>query len=70
MIQDCSKGNHSLIKIYEDGSDMESNVVRWCIVCGAVSIDKDFDGRTNPGYIEPMRFPEIIKTVKIPKSNG
>jgi len=55
----CLQGQHTLIKIYEDGSDMSSNVVRWCEGCGAIVIDKDFDGRTNAGQVMKMKFPKI-----------
>ena len=57
---DCKKGNHSLIEILRDrGWDCES-VARWCKVCGAVVVDIDYDGRTNPGAIAKMRFPEVL----------
>jgi hypothetical protein len=55
------KHEHDLIVIYSKGCDMESEVVRWCTVCGGVVIDIDYDGRTNPGQVMPMRFPEIAK---------
>lgn len=58
---ECKKGNHQLEKIAESGSDMESTVVRWCTVCGSVTVDTDYDGRTNPGAVMKMRSPLITK---------
>ena len=55
------KHKHDLIDIYSTGGDMDSTVVRWCTVCGAIVIDTDYDGRTNPGQVMPMRFPEVTK---------
>jgi len=57
---------HNLIKIYEAGHSMSgsSSVVRWCTDCGAVVVDVDYDGRTNPGQTMKMKYPEISKYVK------
>lgn len=44
--------------IYWNGTDDEAAVVRWCPQCGAVVVDTDFDGRTNPGAIMKMKFPQ------------
>ena len=52
----CLKGNHELTTIYKVGSDYESDVVKWCPHCGAVVVDKEFDGRTNPGQVVNMKF--------------
>ncbi len=49
----CSGVPHDLIVIYRDGNDMEERVVRWCINCGAVVIDTDYDGRGNEVSYEP-----------------
>lgn len=35
-------------------------VVRWCPRCGAVVIDKEYDGRIMGKYSE-MQFPEITR---------
>lgn len=56
----CNVGNHDLIKIYETGNDMSSEVVRWCRICGAIVIDGDFDGRTNPGQVMKMKYPKQV----------
>lgn len=50
--------NHNLIVIYESGSSDESDVVRWCVDCGAIVVDKDYDGRTRPGAIMKMKLPK------------
>lgn len=60
--KECLKGNHSLQKIFESGSDMESSVIRWCEVCGSIVIDKDYDGRIKPGAVMGMISPSITKT--------
>ena len=43
---------------------ISDEVVRWCKYCGAVVVDEDYDGRTNPGFIKPMQFPTIAKDEK------
>ena len=48
-------------RILSTGPDQDCTVVRWCRTCGAIVVDTDFDGRTNPGAILPMRFPAILK---------
>jgi hypothetical protein len=40
---------------------MAEEVVRWCSHCGAVVVDLDYDGRTKPGFIKSVQFPEIAK---------
>ena len=54
----CDGSFHNLIKIVEyDVTTMDSKVVRWCMDCGAVVVDRDYDGRTNPAAIVKMKFP-------------
>lgn len=48
---------HRLIDILASGPEMERTVVRWCADCGAVVVDIDSDGRTQPGAQMSMRFP-------------
>ena len=50
-------GTNTLEEVFSTGGD-EQAVVRWCYWCGAVVVDIDYDGRTNPGGFMPMRFPE------------
>lgn len=40
---------------------ISEEVVRWCKYCGAVVVDEDYDGRTNPGQIKPMQFPMLAR---------
>lgn len=40
---------------------ISEEVVRWCKYCGAVVVDEDYDGRTNPGQIKSMQFPTLAK---------
>jgi hypothetical protein len=59
MLDNCKKGNHSLKKIYEaELDDMESSVVRWCELCGAIVVDKEYDYRVDPGGYSKMRWPK------------
>ncbi len=58
----CKNGSHSLIDVIDFGTDQDLTVVRWCEMCGAVVVDRDYDGRTNPGAVRIMQFPQIIKT--------
>ena len=61
----CKNGNHLLKEIFRancyDAVNSEY-VVRWCSKCGAVVVDIDCDGRTNPGAFMKMKFPMITKT--------
>jgi hypothetical protein len=53
----CDGTNHNLVRIIRFGNEMEETVVRWCKDCGAIVVDVDYDGRTNPGRVMKMRFP-------------
>ncbi len=59
----CNKGEHSFQQIFESGCYMESIVVRWCMTCGSVVVDVDYDCRTNPGEVMKMRSPSITKAL-------
>lgn len=59
----CKEGKHDLIEIYSRGDRMSELVVRWCQNCGAIVIDKDFDGRTHPGRIMKMRLPKLTENI-------
>ncbi|OGN11951.1 MAG: hypothetical protein A3C69_02710 [Candidatus Yanofskybacteria bacterium RIFCSPHIGHO2_02_FULL_43_12] len=61
--RECKNGKHTLVKIYESGGDMESDVVRWCIVCGSITVDTDYDDRTDPGAVLKMKSPLITKAL-------
>ena len=53
MRESCLKGKHHLVSIYRAGFwDDSEEVIRWCDQCGAVVLDIDYDGRTNPGHIK------------------
>lgn len=52
----------SLIRVYSHTVAFDKeNVIRWCPKCGAVVGDIDYDGRTQPGGLFPMRFPEATQ---------
>lgn len=65
--ENCKKGNHDLIVIQSlpHAWDESEQVVKWCRYCGAVVIDLCLDGRTSPGRIMPMRFPQILTDEKL-----
>jgi hypothetical protein len=60
MNAECQVGNHKLIEIYRRpySSVQQSTVVRWCEQCGVVTVDIDYDGRTNPGAVMRMIGPK------------
>ena len=60
----CKSGNHSLVPILSSGSWSHDEVARWCKECGAVVVDVDVDGRTNPGGVMKMRFPKTLTKMK------
>ena len=59
---ECKNGQHELEVIYRHYTriDFVEEVVRWCRFCGAVVVDGDCDGRTNPGEIMPMKRPDYL----------
>jgi hypothetical protein len=55
-------GEDSLAVIYKDHiSSGETHVVRWCVKCGAIVVDCDYDGRTLPGEVMSMHFPNLTR---------
>ena len=58
----CKLGLHPFkaVTSFAIGID-EEKVVRWCPECGAIVVDCDYDGRTNPGYFREMEYPKITK---------
>jgi len=61
MEEFCKNGNHNLTVIHSYYNDpLSENVIRWCKNCGAIVVDVDYDGRTNPGYVMKMKFPKIM----------
>ena len=58
---ECNGKMHDFKEIYSGRASYEHvDVVRWCQGCGAIVIDIDFDNRTNPGAVMPMRFPKVL----------
>lgn len=60
----CRKGLHPFMKILEQEavpSFSEDTVVRWCPVCGTISVDIDVDGRIKPGAVQRARRPKILE---------
>lgn len=62
ILSNCKAGNHNLKEIsrslYDAIGEVEA-VVRWCTICGSITVDEDYDGRTAPGRIMKMRSPRI-----------
>lgn len=55
----CDGREHDLAEIYRHAGAASDAVVRWCVGCGAVVVDEDFDNRTIPGTYCAMRFPQM-----------
>lgn len=62
----CDGKNHSFKIIYSRtfSSYDEFAIVRWCKDCGAVVVDIDMDGRTFPGAIRGIEFPNVSNLLK------
>ena len=60
----CRNGEHNLITVFSEPSGAEATSIRWCTVCGSVVGDLDYGGRTHPGRIFKMKFPEIKKQTR------
>lgn len=58
----CTGTTHDLKSILRTngGAPGVESVVRWCANCGAVVVDTDVDGRTQPGDVMAMRFPRAV----------
>ena len=54
-----------IVKVYsvETGGMGEGVAVSWCSECGAVSVDKEYDGRFS-GIIRDMQFPKLVSTME------
>ena len=58
----CDGSKHKLTVIHRAGNSAEMAVIRWCMDCGAVVVDIDYDGRTMAGGILKMQFPSGERT--------
>lgn len=58
----CDGKNHNLMEVLSSRHswDESEQVARWCKDCGAIVVDLDYDGRTQPGRIMKMRFPQKV----------
>lgn len=70
----CDGKNHNLESIFRSKGVAEDAVINWCIDCGAVVGDGEYDGRIKPGAIFKMKFPiknmlalTIFNAEEIPK---
>ena len=63
-IENCLNKQHDLVEIYVDGYvDEPCSVVRWCRECGAVVVDKDYDGRVFAGNVMKMKIPKTFQKI-------
>jgi hypothetical protein len=60
-LTNCNKGNHDLIPVCNCGRNSEMTVVRWCTICGCITVDVDCDGRTHKGYYLRLKAPKIYQ---------
>ena len=67
-------GKHDLQEIESRASGAGPDirvVTRWCRNCGAVVVDMDIDGKTKPGEVMPMRFPQVaIRAARSSEGGG
>lgn len=52
---------HQLRDIFRIDGQLDDIVVSWCPTCGAVAVDAEIDGRTDPGAHVAMKFPKSAK---------
>ena len=53
-----NKKPHEFVVVYSNCEyDGTEPTVRWCRNCGAIVVDIDVDGRTDPGRILPLTLP-------------
>lgn len=58
---ECQKGLHRFKIITKRDFGDEELAVRWCPQCGAIVVDREFDGRLDPGYYQKLKYPEITE---------
>jgi hypothetical protein len=57
----CRNGKHELVDILSNSYSYGTHeVVRWCEECGAIVVDREVDGRVQPGNIMKMRIPNYL----------
>ena len=57
----CKDGKHTLIPILRAEYDRDCHyVAQWCRFCGAAVVDREVDGRTQPGAQMKMQFSQIM----------
>lgn len=63
MFEKCKEGLHPLVEIHREdlGYDACDRVIRWCPICGSIVIDREFDGRLQPGYFQKLTQPKIVQ---------
>ena len=66
----CTAGEHEFEEIYsiefeiEDG-ELAKEVINWCMICGAITVDLHKDGNIYPGEIVELVQPDVLKMVQI-----
>ena len=67
----CSMGEHEFKEIYsiefedEETEELLTEIVNWCSVCGAISVDSYRDETLFPGEIVELISPEIVGEVQL-----
>ncbi len=66
-----TRKRHDLVEIAQSAHSCGGYcVTRWCMDCGAVVVDLDYDGYTRPGAIKPMQFPKLARDAAEPKKDN
>lgn len=71
MLDKCNKGEHKMLNViarpheveYEGCSELEWTIVRWCEICGSISVDLEHEKKTVAGGIVPIKYPELFREI-------
>ena len=63
-LSDCKAGNHAFKEVFRSYGAYSDESVKWCIVCGAIVVDEEVDGRVHPGKSRKMELPKVLDNVK------
>ena len=66
----CVAGEHEFEEIYsiefetEDG-ELVKEIVNWCLICGAITVDTYKDGKLFPGDVVELIQPEVLQMTQL-----
>ena len=64
-MKDCLKDKHIFYDIFISPEKFGlTNIVRWCVRCGAIRIDLSYDGKELQGEIVPTTLPNYFWLIK------